>query len=308
MSLARFASSEAKSVPGTPRSNAARNISFSPRIQFHDTYASDFYDRRGEIATCNRLTPMLAQQIKEELNSFKMVGLMLFMAVESVADALCRRWRSTRHPRSLRTSSEHGAAALERTVRFAPLLRRSRSPSNAQLLPHRHITGHEHYDFYTAASPHPLISYPTSPVVGTDGSTLSSPSYSPVRTLSLSPSQNIAFCFFHGQLISIKYRVPSLTRQKRENFEEGSEQALGVYGENRQEGTYHSMDSGIIFSSPPSFIFPHNFPTTYDGECTECLCVRVAVCLSDRLIVCLSFIFFLFFLSLFIFHISPSTC
>jgi hypothetical protein len=31
------------------------------------------YDRRGDIATCNRLTPMLAQQIKEELNSFKMV-------------------------------------------------------------------------------------------------------------------------------------------------------------------------------------------------------------------------------------------
>ncbi|EHL02590.1 putative protein BNI4 [Glarea lozoyensis 74030] len=30
------------------------------------------YDRRGEIATCNRLTPMLAQQIKEELNTFKM--------------------------------------------------------------------------------------------------------------------------------------------------------------------------------------------------------------------------------------------
>lgn len=73
-SLARFASSDAKSAPGTPRSNVARNISFSPRIQFHDTYASDFYDRRGDIATCNRLTPMLAQQIKEELNSFKMVS------------------------------------------------------------------------------------------------------------------------------------------------------------------------------------------------------------------------------------------
>ncbi|KAI9892721.1 MAG: bud neck involved protein [Vezdaea aestivalis] len=48
------------------------NVSFSPRLQFHDTWPSLEYDRRGEIATCNRLTPMLAQQIKEELNTFKM--------------------------------------------------------------------------------------------------------------------------------------------------------------------------------------------------------------------------------------------
>ena len=74
MSLARFASGESERVPGTPRSIAARNISFSPRIQFHDTWPSGEYDRRGEIATCNRLTPMLAQQIKEELNTFKMVS------------------------------------------------------------------------------------------------------------------------------------------------------------------------------------------------------------------------------------------
>ena len=73
MSIARFADSGSKSIPGTPRSLSSRNISFSPRIQFHDTWPSGEYDRRGEIATCNRLTPMLAQQIKEELNSFKMV-------------------------------------------------------------------------------------------------------------------------------------------------------------------------------------------------------------------------------------------
>ncbi|MCJ1320059.1 bud neck involved protein [Xylographa vitiligo] len=72
MSVARFADSGSKSIPGTPRSLASRNITFSPRIQFHDTWPSGEYDRRGEIATCNRLTPMLAQQIKEELNSFKM--------------------------------------------------------------------------------------------------------------------------------------------------------------------------------------------------------------------------------------------
>lgn len=63
-----------KSMPNTPN-GSLRNISFSPRIQFHDAWSSTEYDRRGEIATCNRLTPMLAQQIKEELNNFKMVCL-----------------------------------------------------------------------------------------------------------------------------------------------------------------------------------------------------------------------------------------
>jgi len=60
-----------KSMPATPQSS--RNISFSPRIQFHDAWSSTEYDRRGDVATCNRLTPLLAQQIKEELNTFKMV-------------------------------------------------------------------------------------------------------------------------------------------------------------------------------------------------------------------------------------------
>lgn len=50
-----------------------RNATFSPRIAFYETWPSQEYDRRGEVATCNRLTPVLAQQIKEELNSFKMV-------------------------------------------------------------------------------------------------------------------------------------------------------------------------------------------------------------------------------------------
>jgi len=62
---------DTKSAPGTPQS-AKRNATFSPRIVFFETWPSQEYDRRGEIATCNRLTPMLAQQIKEELNTFKM--------------------------------------------------------------------------------------------------------------------------------------------------------------------------------------------------------------------------------------------
>jgi hypothetical protein len=64
---------DSKSMPNTPQDSSKRNATFSPRIQFHDTWPSGEYDRRGEIATCNRLTPMLAQQIKEELNTFKMV-------------------------------------------------------------------------------------------------------------------------------------------------------------------------------------------------------------------------------------------
>ncbi|OJJ45759.1 hypothetical protein ASPZODRAFT_143644 [Penicilliopsis zonata CBS 506.65] len=68
----RFAGAETKSAPITPQPVAGRNIVFSPRIQFHETWPSGEYDRRGEIATCNRLTPLLAQQIKEELNTFKM--------------------------------------------------------------------------------------------------------------------------------------------------------------------------------------------------------------------------------------------
>ncbi|KUI65393.1 Protein BNI4 [Cytospora mali] len=62
---------DTKSAPGTPQ-GTKRNTTFSPRIVFHDTWPSQEYDRRSEIATCNRLTPMLAQQIKEELNNFKM--------------------------------------------------------------------------------------------------------------------------------------------------------------------------------------------------------------------------------------------
>lgn len=62
----------ARSMPATPN-GSMKSISFSPRIQFHDAWSSSEYDRRGDIATCNRLTPILAQQIKEELNTFKMV-------------------------------------------------------------------------------------------------------------------------------------------------------------------------------------------------------------------------------------------
>jgi hypothetical protein len=65
-----------KSAPITPHPVAAKSIVFSPRIQFHETWPSGEYDRRGDTATCNKLTPLLAQQIKEELNTFKMVSML----------------------------------------------------------------------------------------------------------------------------------------------------------------------------------------------------------------------------------------
>ncbi|KAF2816543.1 uncharacterized protein BDZ99DRAFT_138598 [Mytilinidion resinicola] len=66
----RLPNPSTRSLPNTPHGN--RNISFNTRVQFHDAWSSSEYDRRGDIATCNRLTPILAQQIKEELNTFKM--------------------------------------------------------------------------------------------------------------------------------------------------------------------------------------------------------------------------------------------
>lgn len=55
-----------------PLNKATSAVSFSSRILIYDTYDSVNYDRRAEISTCNRLNPILAQQIKEEINNFKM--------------------------------------------------------------------------------------------------------------------------------------------------------------------------------------------------------------------------------------------
>ncbi|GAA6004007.1 hypothetical protein JCM10207_006510 [Rhodosporidiobolus poonsookiae] len=56
------------SAPG----GSGRRIAFAANLSVHTTWPAQIYDRRAEPATCNRLTPALAQQIKEELNSFKM--------------------------------------------------------------------------------------------------------------------------------------------------------------------------------------------------------------------------------------------
>ncbi|GAV50444.1 hypothetical protein ZYGR_0U03000 [Zygosaccharomyces rouxii] len=46
-------------------------VNFSSKIVLYDTYNLEQYDRRPELATCNMLTPQLAQMIKAELNEIK---------------------------------------------------------------------------------------------------------------------------------------------------------------------------------------------------------------------------------------------
>ena len=90
--------SDIKTAPSPPM--ASKSLVFSPRIQLHDTWTSGEYDRRGEIATCNRLTPLLAQQIKEELNNFKMVRFTAHPTLIRYTTAnWSRRWKFTRHPK-----------------------------------------------------------------------------------------------------------------------------------------------------------------------------------------------------------------
>ncbi|CAH7689869.1 expressed protein [Phakopsora pachyrhizi] len=51
---------------------SAKRATFAQNLSVHSTWPPAIYDRRGEPATCNRLTPTLAQKIKEELNAYKM--------------------------------------------------------------------------------------------------------------------------------------------------------------------------------------------------------------------------------------------
>ncbi|KAF8641551.1 hypothetical protein AX16_009928 [Volvariella volvacea WC 439] len=50
----------------------SKRLAFASNLSVYDTFSSTVYDRRSEPATWSRLTPALAQRIKEELNSYKM--------------------------------------------------------------------------------------------------------------------------------------------------------------------------------------------------------------------------------------------
>jgi len=61
------------SIAKTPSApGQGKKISFAQNLAIYDTFSASVYDRRSEPSTANRLTPTLAQRIKEELNSFKM--------------------------------------------------------------------------------------------------------------------------------------------------------------------------------------------------------------------------------------------
>jgi hypothetical protein len=49
-----------------------KKLSFAQNLSVYDTFPPSAYDRRSEPATWSRLTPALAQRIKEELNAYKM--------------------------------------------------------------------------------------------------------------------------------------------------------------------------------------------------------------------------------------------
>ncbi|CAG8668507.1 16781_t:CDS:2 [Racocetra fulgida] len=60
-------------TPSTPSS--LKKLQFSSDILIHETWTRDDYDRRGDQTTCNKLTPLLAQKIKQELNEFKLIEM-----------------------------------------------------------------------------------------------------------------------------------------------------------------------------------------------------------------------------------------
>lgn len=57
-------------TPDSPMQTNTR-VNFSSKIVLYDTYDLEEYDRKPELATCNMLTPQLAQMIKTELNELK---------------------------------------------------------------------------------------------------------------------------------------------------------------------------------------------------------------------------------------------
>ncbi|KAI8074399.1 hypothetical protein BC940DRAFT_219058, partial [Gongronella butleri] len=52
--------------------SASSRIRFSLAVEVFDTFAPHDYDRSCTDVTCHRLTPMLAYQIKQELNEYKL--------------------------------------------------------------------------------------------------------------------------------------------------------------------------------------------------------------------------------------------
>ncbi|KIL62208.1 hypothetical protein M378DRAFT_187405 [Amanita muscaria Koide BX008] len=65
-------SSSPAPMPHRSATSPGKRLAFASNLSVYDTFSSAIYDRRSEPATWSRLTPSLAQRIKEELNSYKM--------------------------------------------------------------------------------------------------------------------------------------------------------------------------------------------------------------------------------------------
>lgn len=59
------------STPISTYKSSQEGVRFSSRIILYETYDGDEYDRHPDTATCNQLTPALAQFIRDELNELK---------------------------------------------------------------------------------------------------------------------------------------------------------------------------------------------------------------------------------------------
>ena len=75
-----------------------KRLAFASNLSVYDTFPATVYDRRSEPATWSRLTPALAQRIKEELNSYKMEEMEVHAAsrVQCVYPSCTRRLLTNR--------------------------------------------------------------------------------------------------------------------------------------------------------------------------------------------------------------------
>ncbi len=67
-------------VTHLPAMTSTKRLTFATNLNIYDTFSAATYDRRSEPATWSRLTPALAQRIKEELNSYKMEEMEVHLA------------------------------------------------------------------------------------------------------------------------------------------------------------------------------------------------------------------------------------
>ncbi|KAI9243566.1 hypothetical protein BDA99DRAFT_406316, partial [Phascolomyces articulosus] len=55
-----------------------KRIQFCPTIQVHETFNASEYDRRSDMnATCQKITPLMAMKIKQELNEYKLTDMQI---------------------------------------------------------------------------------------------------------------------------------------------------------------------------------------------------------------------------------------